>query len=72
VGRNEPGCQVAWALLLARICEVFPLVYPLCGAEMRIIAFITDGPIVSDILGHPGEPTASPRTAPTAVRGHRL
>jgi len=28
---------------------------------MRIIAFITDGPAVRDILGHLGEPTAPPR-----------
>ena len=52
------------ALLLARIYEVFPLVCPRCGAEMRIIAFITDGPAVRDILAHCGEPTAPPRIAP--------
>ena len=37
---------------------------PLCGAEMRIVAFITDGPTVRDILDHLGEPTAPPRIAP--------
>ena len=31
---------------------------------MRIIAFITDGPTVGDILVHLGEPTAPPRIAP--------
>ena len=31
---------------------------------MRIIAFITDGPTVRDILAHLGEPTAPPRIAP--------
>jgi hypothetical protein len=31
---------------------------------MRIIAFITDGPTVRDILDHLGEPTAPPRIAP--------
>ena len=34
---------------------------------MHIIAFITDGPTVRDILdilGHLGEPTAPPRIAP--------
>ncbi len=31
---------------------------------MRIIAFITDGPTVRDILSHLGEPTAPPRIAP--------
>ena len=37
---------------------------PLCGAPMRIIAFITDPPILCDILNHVGEPTAPPRIAP--------
>jgi hypothetical protein len=58
------AARYAWALLLARIYEVFPLLCPLCGAEMRIIAFITDGPTVRDILAHCGEPTAPPRIAP--------
>jgi hypothetical protein len=31
---------------------------------MRIIAFISDGPTVRDILAHCGEPTAPPRIAP--------
>jgi len=42
----------------------FPLVCPHCGGAMRIIAFITDGPTVRDILAHLGEPTAPPRVAP--------
>ncbi len=32
------AARYAWALLLARIDEVFPLRCPLCGADMRIIA----------------------------------
>jgi len=51
-------------LLLARIYEVFPLRCSLCGAEMRIIAFITDGPTVRDILVHLGEPITPPTVAP--------
>jgi len=58
------AARYAWALLLARIYEVFPLVCPRCGGAMRIIAFITDGPTVRDILAHCGEPTAPPRIAP--------
>jgi hypothetical protein len=50
--------------LLARIYAVFPLVCPRCGAEMRIIAFITDPSTIRDILLHLGEPTAPPRIAP--------
>jgi len=33
---------------------------------MRIIAFITDGPAVRNILAHLGEPTAPPRIAPAS------
>jgi len=36
----------------------------LMGGAMRIIAFITDGPTVRDILAHLGAPTAPPRIAP--------
>jgi hypothetical protein len=61
---HRRAARYAWALLLARIYEVFPLVCPDCGGAMRIIAFITDGPTVRDILGHLGEPTAPPRIAP--------
>ena len=61
-GRGAACC--AWALLLARIYEAFPLVYPRCGGEMRIIAFITDAGAVRDILTHLGEPTSPPRLMP--------
>jgi hypothetical protein len=61
---HRRAARYAWALLLARIYEVFPLVCPLCGAEVRIIAFITEAPTVRDILAHLGEPTAPPRIAP--------
>ena len=32
-----------WAVLIGRIYDVFPLVCPVCGDNMRIIAFITEG-----------------------------
>ena len=50
-------------MLLARIYEVFPLTCPRCGAEMRIIAFITEAVDVRAILAHIGEPATSPRIA---------
>ena len=58
------AARYAWALLLARIYELFPLVCPMCGAEMRVIAFLTDPVAVRAILAHLGEPTAPPRIAP--------
>ena len=36
----------------------------LCGADMRIIAFITDPTTVRDILAHLGEPISAPTVAP--------
>jgi len=52
-----------WALLLARIYEILPLRCMLCGAEMHIIAFITEPPAVNMILRHLGEPTTPPEVA---------
>ena len=61
---HRRAARHAWAALLARIYEVFPLLCPLCGAQMRIIAFVTDPPTIRDLLLHLGEPTAPPRIAP--------
>ena len=53
-----------WAVLIARIYEVFPLVCPLCGGNMRLIAFITEGVQIRRILEHIGVDTQAPRIAP--------
>ena len=67
-GAEEPAHRKAaryvWALLLARIYEVLPLLCPKCGGDMRIIAFITEGPVIREILDHLGEPSSAPRLAP--------
>jgi len=52
-----------WALLLARIYEILPLRCSLCGAQMRLIAFVTDPPAVKTILAHLGEPSTPPEVA---------
>jgi len=52
-----------WVMLLARIYEAFPLTCPRCGAEMRIIAFITEAVDVRAILEHIDEPATPPRIA---------
>ena len=41
-------------MLIARIYEVFPLLCPLCGGQMRLIAFITEGTQIRKILDHIG------------------
>ena len=43
-----------WAALIARIYEVFPLLCPVCGGQMRLIAFITEGAQIRKILEHIG------------------
>ena len=51
------SARYLWARLPARIYESAPLACPQCGADMRIIAFVTDGVSVRGILEHIGEPT---------------
>ena len=53
-----------WAVLIARIYEVSPLVCPNGGAGMRIIAFIEDAEPVRSILTCVGEPVDPPRIHP--------
>ena len=53
-----------WAVLMARIYEVFPLVCPICGGQMRIIAFITHSADIRQILEHIGVETEPPRITP--------
>ena len=40
--------------LIARIYEIFPLRCPICGGQMRLIAFITEGTQILNILDHIG------------------
>ncbi len=53
-----------WAMLLARLYESTPLVCPNCKADMRIIAFITEGGSVHHILEYIGESADPPRISP--------
>lgn len=53
-----------WAMPLARLFESLPLVCPCCGADMRIVALITEAAPVERILTHIGEPSRPPPIAP--------
>ena len=53
-----------WAVLIARIYEVFPLLCPLCGGQMRIIAFITHRADIRKILDHIGVESQPPHISP--------
>jgi hypothetical protein len=67
LGRSP--ARYLWAMLLARLYEAFPLRCPVCGSQMRIVAFITESVDVQAILTHLGEPATPPRMAVRVVRG---
>jgi hypothetical protein len=43
-----------WTVLIARISVAFPLLCPICGGQMGIIAFITHNADIRQILEHIG------------------
>jgi hypothetical protein len=60
-GSKMPFYAVSlWAMLIARIYDVFPLVCPQCGGELKIVSFLTDADPIQHILIYIGEP-ATPR-----------
>ena len=69
-GAELVPAHALWAVLIARMYEVFPLVCPLCGGNMRIRAFITEGVQIRQILEHIGVDTRAPRSA--SARGPPL
>ena len=57
--RSHDTSRIAWAKLMARVGEEFPLQCPNCGGDIRLIAFFTEpGPIrkIPIYLGEPLEP----------------
>ena len=64
------SARIRWAQLLARIYEVLPLLCPRHrakrgrGGQMRILAFLTDPPVVQGILLHPDLPHRPPPVSP--------
>jgi len=53
-----------WAVLLARIYEVFPLICPACQTPLTFIAVLTDPEPITQILAHIGAPTSPPLLHP--------
>ena len=62
--RSHDTSRIAWAKLLARIGEQFPLECPACGGDIRLIAFITDPAPIRKILEAIGVPLEPPPLAP--------
>jgi hypothetical protein len=50
-----------WAMLIARIYEVLPLVCPQWGDELKIVAFLTETDAIQRIMTHIGESATPPR-----------
>jgi hypothetical protein len=62
--RSRPSNVYLWAILLARIYEISPLICSRCGGPVRIVAFITEAAPVQQILQHIGEPHEPPPLHP--------
>ena len=74
--RSHDTSRIAWAKLLARVGEEFPLECPACGGDIRLIAFITEQGPIRKILTHLGEtlepPPLSPARGPPTDWGDRV
>jgi hypothetical protein len=67
LAHTDPARRAArsrWARLIARVYEASPLRCPNCSAEMRILAFLTDPPVIVAILRHLDLPSVPPALAP--------
>ena len=62
--RSHDTSRIAWAKLMARVGEEFPLACPTCGGDIRLITFITDPGPIRKILTHLGEPLEPPPILP--------
>ena len=62
--RPANPARIRWAVLLARIYGVLPLLCLGCGGQMKILAFLTNPPIVSAILLHLDLPHLPPPLSP--------
>jgi hypothetical protein len=61
---GTPAAVLAWAKLMARVGEGFPLECPNVGGDIRLIAFITEPGPIRRILTHLGEPLEPPPVSP--------
>ena len=62
--RSHDTSRIAWAKLMARVGEEFPLECPNCGGDIRLIAFITEPGLIQKILIPRGEPLEPPPISP--------
>ena len=62
--RSHDTSRIAWAKLVARVGQEFPLECPNCSGDIRLIAFITEPGPIRKILTHLGEPLDPPPVSP--------
>ena len=60
---NRSSTAYLWAMLIARIYEIYPLICPQCGGELTIVAFLTESDSIQRLLIHIGEPVTPPQIA---------
>jgi hypothetical protein len=48
----RPFPSKGWAEMIRKVYEVDPMVCPQCGGTMKVIAFLTDYPVVDRIINH--------------------
>ena len=66
VAPKRSPAHYLWAVLIARVYEVFRLLCPMCGGQIRLNAFITEGAQIRKILEHIGVDSEPPRISPRA------
>ena len=60
----ERAAHYLWAVLIAHIYEVVPVLCSMCDGQMRIIAFITHSADIRQILNHIGVESEPPHIPP--------
>ena len=60
--KTSPG----WRELVGKVSEVDPLTCPVCGAHMKVIAFITNYAVIDKIIHHLGLTFTAKRPPPAA------
>jgi len=48
----QPILSKGWAEMIRKVYEFDPLVCPHCGGQMKVIAFLTDYPVVDRIINY--------------------
>jgi hypothetical protein len=64
-GPASPGpLSSLWAIMLAKVFEVLPILCPTCGVEMKPVALILNSDSLDRICRHQGQPLGIPKLAP--------